>query len=256
MAAEIVESLNKSFPLSESRRNSFSLHQAISDSQLEAELSGRFQVDPGLAVDRDQAQTVVLVGPPGAGKTSTLVKLALRYGLHARRGMHLISMDTMRIGAAGQLRCYASILGVSFQAVETGRALAQALEEHRNKSLVLVDTGGYSSSNLVDAADLAICLSEHPEVDTHLVVPASMKSSDLERTVRAFEIFGPSKLLFTRLDETDSLGSLFCVAARTGKAISFLCTGQSIPEDLEPATKERILQPILEFEAERSEAAA
>ena len=211
---------------------------------------------PVCAVDREQAQAVVLVGPPGAGKTSTLVKLAVRYGLHARRGMHLISMDTLRIGAAEQLRSYAAVLGVSFQAIETGRALAQALEEHRNKSLILVDTGGYSSANLADAADLAVCLSEHPEVDTHLVAPASMKASDLERTVRAFEIFGPSKLLFTRVDETDSFGSLFCVAARTGKSISFLSAGPAIPEDLELATKERILQPILQFEADRSEVAA
>jgi flagellar biosynthesis protein FlhF len=67
-----------------------------------------------------------------------------------------------------------------------------------------------------------------------------MRQADLQRTVDLFQAFRPAKLLFTRLDETDSTGTMFCEAARTGKPLSWLSTGQLIPEDIEPATKTRI----------------
>ena len=82
------------------------------------------------------------MGPPGAGKTTTLVKLAVHYGLTSRRPVALLSTDTYRVAAAEQLRSYAAILGVAFQVVETVGALAQSLEEHRAKDLILIDTPG------------------------------------------------------------------------------------------------------------------
>lgn len=209
-----------------------------------AELEGRFEVD-GDWSEGERARVAALVGPPGSGKTTTLVKLAVRYGLTARRPVQLLSMDTCRIGGAEQLRTFAGILGVGFQALETVHALGQALEEHRAKSLILIDTHGYSPATLGDGADLAAFLAAHGSIDTHLVLPASMKPTDVARAVERFDIFQPGRLLFTRLDETDTPGSLFSEAARTGRPISFLGTGPSIPEDLEPAAKGRVTELVL-----------
>jgi len=183
------------------------------------------------------------------------VKLAVLYGLAARRPAVLISADTHRIAAADQLRSYAAILGVGFELVETPRALDQALDLHRAKGLILIDTPGLAAADMDLGADLAAYLAAHPEIDTHLVLSASMKSADITRAVERFEIFQPAKLLFTRLDETPALGPVWSEAARTRKPLSFFAAGQSIPEDLEPATKRRIIERMLPRQ-DRSQAAA
>jgi flagellar biosynthesis protein FlhF len=211
---------------------------------LRRELSAMFSVDARLGCGTGP-RFVALVGPPGSGKTTTLVKLAVAYGLKSRKPVQLISMDTWRVGGADQLRCYAGILGVGFQALETAGALAQALEEHRHKDLVLIDTPGLSEKELDAADELASFLRSRPDVDTHLTLTSSMKSADLTTAVDRYERFRPAKLLFTRLDETSSLGTILNEAVRTGKPVSFLANGQRIPEDLEEATQDHILDLIL-----------
>ncbi len=211
------------------------------DACVTAELDARLQVDPAITLSEDRPKIVMLVGPPGAGKTSSLVKLAVTCGLTARRPVQLLSMDTLRIGSAEQLRTYASILGVGFQALDTVRALEQALEEHRGKGLILIDTPGFSPGTFEDSLGLTRFLSRHPEIETHLVLPCSMKPEDLDRTIARYDAFRPNKLLFTRLDETASFGAMIGAAIQSGKPVSFLSTGQQIPDDFEPASKARLL---------------
>jgi flagellar biosynthesis protein FlhF len=170
-----------------------------------------------------------------------LAKLAVTWGLAARRPIALVSMDDFRVAGADQLRSYATILGAGFQALDSVGALAQALDEHREKRLVLIDTPGYGPRDMDRAADLARFLSTRPDVATHLVLTASMKSADLINVAERFEIFRPSSLLFTRLDETAGFGTAFSLSVRQGRPISFLGTGQEIPDDVAPATQERIL---------------
>src|SRR5262249_32812670 len=155
-----------------------------------------------------------LVGPPGCGKTTTLVKLAVNYGLTSRRPVLLLSMDTYRVAAAEQLRCYAQILGVAFQVLETITALAQAIEENRGKEIIFIDTPGSGLGDMDNASALARFLSTRPDIDAHLVLPSSMKPADLSRMVDSYEIFRPQHLLFTKLDETGSFGPILNEAAR------------------------------------------
>jgi flagellar biosynthesis protein FlhF len=209
------------------------------------EIQSRFQVEPTLGAGPAQPKIVALVGPPGCGKTTTLVKLAVNYGLAARKPVVLISMDTQRVAAAEQLRSYAAILGVGFQVLETTAALAQSIEENRGKELIFIDTPGFAFGDLEDSSSLAHFLSTRTDIDTHLVLSASMKSADLTRMIDAFEILRPKHLLFTKLDETGSFGAIFSEAARTGKPLSFFTTGQRIPEDLEAASQARLVELIL-----------
>jgi flagellar biosynthesis protein FlhF len=209
------------------------------------ELESRFQAEPALGRGEARPRVVALVGPPGAGKTTTLVKLAVNYGLASRRPVLLLSLDTYRVAAAEQLRSFAAILGVGVQVLETVTALAQAIEENRGKDLIFIDTPGMTAEDLTGCAGLSQFLATRPEVDTQLVLSASMKSADLHRMVDSFEVFRPQRLLFTRLDETATFGSIFNEAARTGKPLSFFATGQRIPEDLEEASKHRLSELIL-----------
>jgi flagellar biosynthesis protein FlhF len=187
---------------------------------------------------------VALVGPPGVGKTLTLAKLAARYGLAARRPVQILTADVERIAATEQLRTLAAILGIGCDVAETPLALLQLLEEHRSKGLILIDTPGFSYREMADAQPLAAALSTHPEIDTHLVLSAAMKPADLTRVGDAYAIFRPSKLLFTRIDETTRYEAIVNESARRNLPVSFLGRGQQIPDDLEEATPSRLLALI------------
>jgi len=212
---------------------------------LAAEIEARIKTLPELGRNGGTPRIVALIGPPGAGKTTTLVKLAVNYGLACRRPALLLSMDTYRIAAADQLRTYALILGIGCQVQATSAALAQAIEENRSKDVILIDTPGLGRPDMDEGVGLARMLATRSDIDTHLVLPASMKPADLVRTVNAYEIFGPQKLLFTKLDETGSFGPILNEAARTGKALSFFATGQRVPEDLEAATRRKVVELVL-----------
>jgi flagellar biosynthesis protein FlhF len=204
-----------------------------------------FEVDATLGCPGDGRAIVALVGPPGAGKTTTLAKLAAHYGLASRKPVQILSTDVLRIGAADQLRSLASILGIGFCVAETAGGLTQMLEEHRNKELVFIDTPGLSRAEIDDAAELATLIASHPDIDTHLVLPAFMRQADMNRIIHRYSIFQPKKLLFTHVDETGQYGSLVSQAAAWSLPISFLGVGQQIPDDLEPAAYSRLADLIL-----------
>src|SRR5580700_11377994 len=220
------------------------------------ELESRFTVKPSLGRTEAGVRITALVGPPGAGKTTTLVKLAVNYGLACRRPMVLISMDNHRIAAAEQLRSYAGILGVGFQVLETVSALAQSIEENRSKDLILIDTPGLGFTEIGDSSTLARFLSSRADLDTQLALAASVKPADLTRMVDAYQVFKPQRLVFTKLDETTSFGPIFNETVRTGMPLSFFATGQRIPEDLEEVTPGRLTSLILSGQGLRSRAVA
>jgi flagellar biosynthesis protein FlhF len=223
---------------------------------LAEELESRVAVEPLLGRGEARPRIVAFVGPPGCGKTTTLVKLAVNYGLAARRPVLLLSMDTYRVAAAEQLRSYAAILGVGFHVLETVGALAQSIEEHRGKDLIFIDTPGFGFGDMDHAAPLARFLAARGDIDTQLVLSSSTKSADLTRMVDSFQCFQPRRLLFAKLDETGSFGPILNEAARTGKPLSFFGVGQRIPEDLETASRSRVSELALAGHSTRALSAA
>lgn len=223
---------------------------ALQNEELDLEVARRISSGTPLrdlvSTDATLSGAVALVGPPGVGKTTTLIKLAARYGLARRKSVHILTTDVHRIAAADQLRSLAAILGIGCDVVETPGALVEQIEAQKSRDLVLIDTPGFSLRELVhdphEPPELAEGLAN---VDVHLVLSASTKAADLTRIIDAFEVLHPAKLLFTRLDETVRYGALVNEAVRCSRPISFLTNGQEIPDDLEEATVERLSSLVL-----------
>lgn len=218
------------------------------------EMDSRVQVDSTLGIEG--SKIIAMVGPPGRGKTTTLIKLAVQFGIAARIPVKLLSMDTYRIAAAEQMRSFASILGVAYQSLETCAALDAALSESHRHGLVFIDTPGYGPQDMDAAEELAGFFARRPDIDRHLVLRIDMKSADLRRAVERFSVFRPGKLIFTGLDEAERLGSVFGEAVRAKMPVSFLGNGQQIPENLEPATRLKIVGMALSGHVRAAAAAA
>ncbi len=210
---------------------------------LNEEIESRLTVVPSLGKSGER-RIVVLVGAPGSGKTTTLVKLAVRQGVAARVPVQILSIDTLRLGGAEQLASYARVIGAGFRAVHSAAGLEQAMEEYKNKTLFLIDTPGYDAANIEEAAELLAFLKRNPQVEVQLVLPASLRATAAARILQRFAAFQPAKILFTRLDEADTAGAVLEPALRSGLPVSFLGKGQQIPEDLEVASLPRLMEKL------------
>lgn len=219
--------------------------------ELRAAVSLASCADPG------NGRTVVaLVGPPGAGKTTMLVKLAMHFGIAAKRSTLVLTTDTYRVAAVDQLRTYTAVLGLPFQMIETPRALAASLAEHRQKQLILIDTPGFSPGDWEAAQEWATMIEATPEVRTNLVLPATMRGADLRDLTRRWALFQPREMIVTRMDETSAYGGCIAASLDSGIPISWLGTGQNIPEDLEPASPGRLLDVVVGQDLKKMTAAA
>lgn len=190
------------------------------------------------------ARPIAFVGPSGAGKTLTLAKLAVQFGLPSRRPICFVSLDNYRVGGSAQLRTFAELLGVQMQALDSPKHLGEFLDDKR-RHWIWIDTPGFAVNDGDALQELADGMRSHSSIETHLVLSATMKSADLKSAVERFRRFDPDHVLLTHLDETASHGGILTALSCTGKPISFLCSGQSIPEDVVAAERGQLAQLLL-----------
>jgi flagellar biosynthesis protein FlhF len=190
-------------------------------------------------------RVVVLVGPTGVGKTTTIAKLAGQCRRMGGSAPALVSLDTYRIGATAQMQIYAELLGVPLHVVRTPSDLARAVGAESRADLVLVDSTGRSPHHQEGIAGLRSLLREVPDPEVHLVVSATTKGSDLEEILRRFRPLRYRHLLITKLDEARSVGAALGLALRHDLSISYLAAGQEVPDDLAPATAGRLAALLL-----------
>ncbi len=219
-----------------------------------AVLSAAFRVQGD--VPSGTRRVVVLVGPTGVGKTTTIAKLAGQRRQAGGAPPVLVSLDTYRIGATAQMQIYAELLGVPLRVARTPDDLARVVRAAERADLVLVDSTGRSPHHEEGIAALRAFLQQIPNPEVHLVLSATTKGTDVEETLRRFRPLRYRQLLITKIDEARSVGAVLGLALRHDLSISYLAAGQEVPDDLAQATPERLATLLLPDLPERRRTAS
>ena len=194
----------------------------------------------GIKLSRRGAKIVALVGTTGVGKTTTLAKIAAKFVLEQGIGAALITADTYRISAVEQLKTYSDILGLPIEIVYTPQELALAIEQHQDKELILIDTAGRSQYSDAQMYELQEFLKTNPRIEKHLVISASVKLNDAKEIVKKFSVVEPEKIIITKIDETSNFGTVINLLRHENLPLSYLTTGQSVPDDIEIGNAETL----------------
>jgi flagellar biosynthesis protein FlhF len=189
--------------------------------------------------------TVALIGPTGVGKTTTLAKLAAVAKLRHGRRVGLITTDTYRIAAVEQLRTYADIIGIPLRVVAAPSEMREAIASMADADQILIDTAGRSQHDRPRLAELRAYLDEADPHETHLVLSGVASRSVLERAADNFAPLRPNRLIVTKLDEAVDFGVLLGIIRRVGVSLSYVTTGQEVPDHIEPCRPERLARLIL-----------
>jgi len=194
----------------------------------------------GLDEKRKKPEIMVLVGPTGVGKTTTLSKIASMLTLATEpRSVAMITIDTFKVGAVEQIQFYADGLKATLEVVSKPEKIQPTIEKHSDKDIILIDTIGRGYKSAAEIASLKSFLPESIESEIHLVLSATAKYRDMVDTLRAYNHLGVDCLLFTKLDETSSFGPMLSVLQRSrSQMISYVTTGQRVPGDLKEADAE------------------
>ncbi len=210
------------------------------------------EIDEGLVVQEEkmgESRVMMMVGPTGVGKTTTIAKMAARYSYMLDRDYRvaLINLDTYRAGAYEQLDNFARILGLEHRRADSVERFAQYLDELADYDVVLVDTAGISpfdTDRLIKTIEFLRSVRDR-EISTNLVVSATAKYEDIKEIYEHFSFINIESAIVTKFDETRRVGDLIAFLTERHLPVSYLSTGQRVPEDLEPASRERILEQFL-----------
>ena len=198
-----------------------------------------------LRLKKNGARIMAIVGPTGVGKTTTIAKLAAMYALNKGARVAMVTTDNFRVGAIEQLKTYSKIMDVPLEVAATAKELEDAIARHADKDLLLIDTAGRSPKDREKLEELKVFLESHPAIETYLCISATTRDREMNDIVANFSILPITRLLFTKLDESESFGCIVNAQVRNKYPLSYFTTGQKVPEDIEVATARKLANLVL-----------
>ncbi|WP_274309468.1 flagellar biosynthesis protein FlhF [Solibacillus daqui] len=183
-----------------------------------------------------------VLGPTGVGKTTTIAKMAARSVLEKKKKIGFITTDTYRIAAIEQLKTYAALLQAPVEVVYNAEDYAAAIKKLSHLDLIFIDTAGrnYREAKYVD--DLKALINFNEQAESYLVLALTAKQKDLESIIEQFKDLIIEKFIFTKLDETNSIGTMFNLMIKYNKGLAYYTNGQEVPEDIEQPSSDSLLE--------------
>ncbi|MDR1060889.1 MAG: flagellar biosynthesis protein FlhF [Clostridiales bacterium] len=199
-----------------------------------------------IAMRDDGRPTVaIFVGPTGVGKTTTLAKIAADYALNRSLKVGMITADTYRIAAVQQLKTYAEILGIPLSVIYTPAEVKKTIEGFADRDLILIDTAGRSHRNRAQFDELRELLALSGADEVFLVLSSTSSMRNSREVIESYGFLDAFKLIFTKADETPAFGMLLNARMMTGKCLSYVTVGQSVPDDIEVASVDKIARNLI-----------
>ncbi|MDN4494261.1 flagellar biosynthesis protein FlhF [Ureibacillus aquaedulcis] len=197
-----------------------------------------------------QKKYINVLGPTGVGKTTTIAKMAARSVLEKKKKIGFITTDTYRIAAIEQLKTYANLLQAPVEIVYNANDYKKAIDNFAHLDLVFIDTAGrnYKEAKYVD--DLKEMINFDEEAESYLVLALTGKEKDMESIIQQFGEIPMGKYIFTKLDETNSIGTMFNLMIKYNKGLAYYTNGQEVPEDIEEANLDGVLELFFQGEYE------
>ncbi|GIQ68626.1 flagellar biosynthesis protein FlhF [Xylanibacillus composti] len=194
---------------------------------------------------QSDTKVVQFVGPTGVGKTTSIAKLAAEQSLKLQRRVGFITADTYRIAAVEQLKTYATILNVPLEVVFSPLEVRKAFEQLRECDVIFMDTAGRNYRNELFVSELNSLLNAHRPSETYLVMSLTTKFKDMKAIADNFAKFHIDRLLLTKMDETDTYGSVFNLLRTYPVSLSYMTNGQNVPDDIIPFNPSQIVDLVL-----------
>ncbi len=192
-----------------------------------------------------KAKVIALVGPTGVGKTTTIAKLAANFKLRENKSVGLITIDTYRIAAVDQLRTYAGIINVPLKIVLSPEELHSAVQAMSTMDLILIDTAGRSQNDDLKLRELKSFLQAARPDEIHLVLSTTASQTVLLSTIQRFSSLNYDHIIFSKLDEAVGLGILLNIMKKLDRAVSYITTGQNVPDDIEPGSADKLAKLLV-----------
>lgn len=198
-----------------------------------------------ITVTSEKRKVVLFIGPTGVGKTTTLAKMASILALKQKRQVGLITADTYRIAAADQLRIYSDILGIPLMVIYSPKEIKGALNVYADKDVVLIDTAGKSLNDKAQQKEIEelIALSEVDEI--YIAIAANTSYSGYMNVINNYKFIPDYKFIFTKMDEAAAYGIILNCCCMSGKPLSYMTTGQNVPDDIEVISPEKIINMLM-----------
>lgn len=217
------------------------LTNSIYEKELSSTLAEMIKTDSGFS-----CRIQVLVGPTGVGKTTTIAKLASLYTLYKGKKVGLITIDTYRIGAVEQLKTYADILGVPFEVVISSKEMTKAIKKMEGCDVIFIDTTGRNSKNIMQISEIRNFINEVAPDKIHLVLSMTTKQKDIKSIIENYRMISYNSMILTKVDETDTYGSMLTAVYYGRVPVAYLSTGQNVPDDIEEMKADKISKLIME----------